>query len=156
MLKDYQKKIIDLLEQLETRMADLYRLFAVKYPRRKDLWDLLVAEETRHAEYIRNLRTLVDEGKVIFDEKMTKIYTVQTFIDNVKNIYAEVEAGKVPLAKALIVSNDFEQSIIERKFYDYFILKDPALRAILNEIKTDTFQHSSKINKALQEEKNRT
>lgn len=155
MLKDYQKRILELLEQLELEMAGLYKLFADKYPSHRDSWNALAQEETEHADKVRKLRSLIEEGKAIFDEKMTKTYTVQIFIDNVKKNYAEVAANKVPLIKALSLSNDFEQSIIEKKLYDYFNSRDPDVKLIINNIREDTNNHSSKIKKIIDEEKKR-
>ena len=155
MLKDYQRKILELLEQLEMELANLYQLFAEKYPGHKDLWDAMVAEETEHAVKLKKLSSMIDEGQVIFDEKMTKTYTVQIFIDNIKKVYAEAQTGKMPLLKALVLSNDFEKSIIEKKFYDYFLLKDPGVSAIFNAIREETNQHSLNISTAMKEEKSR-
>jgi len=153
MLKDYQKRILELLEQLELELAGLYELFSGKYPGRKDLWDTLVQEEREHADQAKKLHLLADEGKASFDEKMTKTYTVQLFIDNVKKVYAETEANKISLLKALTLSNDFEQSIIEKKLYDYFISGDPDVKAIIKHIQEDTNDHLSRIKKAIKEEK---
>lgn len=154
-LKDYQKKILELLEQLELEMSNLYRLFADKYPQHKDTWNIMVQEEIEHAEIIKRLSSLAGEGKAIFDEKMTKTYTVQIFIDNIKKLYTEVETNKTTLLKALALSNDFEQSIIEKKFYSYFLTNDLEVKTVINRVIQDTGSHSLRIRKILDIERNR-
>ena len=153
MLKDYQKKILELLEQLELEMAGLYKLFANKFSSRGDLWIALAQEETGHADKVKKLRSFIDEGKAAFDEKMTKTYTVQLFIDNIKKVYTDAQTNNMPLLKALALSYDFEQSIIEKKLYDYFISSDSDVKIIINDIREDTSNHSSKIKKIMEEEK---
>lgn len=155
MLKDYQKKILELLEQLELELSDLYRLFADKYPARKDLWETMVVEEIGHADRLKMLSSLVDGGQILFEEKMIRSAAIQSFIDNIRKIYSEAQTGQIPLMKALVITNDFEQSIIEKKFYDHFIARDPGTRKLINDIRDETNQHSLQIRKAIAEEKNR-
>jgi len=44
-LKDYQERLLELLEQLESGMSDLYKLFAEKFPKYADLWTSLSQQE---------------------------------------------------------------------------------------------------------------
>ena len=54
MIKDYQKRILELLEQLELEISNLYKLFAEKFPAHQELWNNLRNEEINHAVYIKN------------------------------------------------------------------------------------------------------
>lgn len=40
-LKDYQERLLELLQQLELDMSGLYKLFAEKFPKYADLWATL-------------------------------------------------------------------------------------------------------------------
>lgn len=153
MMKDYQKRILELLEQLELELARLYHLFAEIYPSRKTLWLTMAQEEEGHAAKLKKFHSMTEAGEIMFDEKMTKTYTVKVFLDNIQNLYKEAERRKVPLLKALALSHDFEQSIIEKRFYDYFLSNDDKVKMIIESIKKDLLDHISRIKKAIDEER---
>lgn len=155
MLKDYQKNILGLLEELEMTMSNLYKLFADKYPQYKDDWNVMATEEIEHAEIINKFLTAIEEDKIIFEEKMIKTNALQLFINSIKKLYTDVETNKITLSKALILSNDFEQSIIEKKFYSYFISNDPDLKNLISSVIQDTNGHALRIKKILDGEKKR-
>jgi hypothetical protein len=46
-----------------------------------------------------------------------------------------------------------EDSIIEKKFYDYFSTNDRDINLLINKIKQETIEHSQRVKKALEEEK---
>jgi len=155
MLKDYQLKLLELLEQLELEISNLYKLFAEKFPCYHELWNDLSDEEFKHATHIKKLATLAKEGKIHFDEKMTKTFTVQAVINDIKTKYQKTKDNQYPLINALSFSHSLEQSIIEHKFYDFFSSSDADIMLIINSIKEDTTSHSSIVKKALDEETNR-
>lgn len=153
MLKDYQSKILDLLEQLELEISNLYKLFSEKFPDQQDLWKNLSAEEIQHTAYIKKLRLFEEEGKLFFDEKMTKTFTVQSVMDDIKNKYKKTEDNQYSAINALSFSLSIEQSIIEHKFYDFFQSNDTDVLMTIRTIKEETFLHESKVKEALEEEK---
>jgi len=155
MLKDYQKKLLELLEQLELEVSNLYKLFAEKFPTQKELWNCLHHEEIKHAAYINKLTSFAKEDLVIFDEKMTKTYTVQSVINDIKDKYNKTENNQYNIINALSFTLSLEQSIIEHKFYDYFSSKNPEAMTMIKEIKGETFMHEAKVKEALEAEKNK-
>lgn len=155
MLKDYQEKIIELLGQLELDMSHLYKLFADKFPKYKDLWLMMSQQEIIHAAHVKKLHSFVQENRIIFDEKMTKTYTVKTVLEVIKDLHTKAETDKLTLMNALSISRDIKESIIEKKFYDYFTGIDPESKMLINKIKEDTFEHHSKLKNAWEEERKR-
>lgn len=153
MLKDYQKILLELLEQFELEISNLYKLFAERFPRQQALWNDLRNEEVKHAVYIKRLHSLANEDKVIFDEKMTKSFTVKSVINDIKDKYKKTENNQYNIINALSFSLSLEQSIIEHKFYDYFSSDDVDVMMLIKTIKDETFAHESKVRKALEEEK---
>jgi hypothetical protein len=144
------------LEQLELEISNLYKLFAEKFPMHRDLWTEMSHEELKHADYVRTLKSFALNGNVHFDEKMTKTYTVRSVIDDIRDKYKKTENNQYSILNALSFSLSLEQSIIEHKFYDYFISSDPDAITLINNIKKETWVHESEVKKALDEEKNRT
>ena len=152
-MQDYQIKFLTLLEQLEMDIANLYKLFAQKFPMHKQLWDGLSSDETSHASYINKLSSFIQDGLVFLDEKGTKTFTIKLVTDGIKSAYQQTEANKLTLMNALAYSLSLEDSIIEKKFYDYFITHDQHIASMIVKIKQETRQHAQKVKKALEEEK---
>ncbi|MEN6319325.1 MAG: hypothetical protein ABFD82_11290 [Syntrophaceae bacterium] len=155
MLKDYQERIIELLGQLELDMSNLYKLFADKFPKHKDLWLMMSQQEIVHAEHVKKLYSFAQGNKIIFDEKMTKTYTVKKVLEVIKDVHTKAETNKLTLLNALSMSRDLEESLIEKKFFDYFIETDPETKILINRIKEDTLEHHSKLKSAWEEERKR-
>lgn len=153
MLKEYQERLLELLEQLELNMADLYKLFAVKFPKHADLWVVLSQQELEHAKAVKRLSVMAKDNKVVFEEKLTRTYTVKKVLEIVRDTYAQVQANKINLMTALSISRDFEQSILEKEFYNYFIGKDSDTRALIDQIKGETFDHQAKVRNVWEEER---
>jgi hypothetical protein len=155
MLREYQEKIIELLGHLELDMSNLYKLFAEKFPRYKDLWLIMSQQEVDHADRIKKLYSLVQNNKIIFDEKLTKTYTVKTVLEIIKDVYTKGEANKLTVLSALCLCRDLEESIIEKKFYDYFVGTDIEAKILINSIKEETLEHQSKLKDAWEKERKR-
>ena len=149
MLKDYQKILLELLEQLELEISYLYKFFAEKFPSHSKLWNSLLEEETNHASYVKKLSSLAKKGEISFDEKTTKTYTLKTVINYIKAQYQKAETDQFTLVNALSFSLNLEQSLIEKKFYDYFSSNDREVIMIINKIKEEILEHKSRIEKSL-------
>lgn len=153
MLENYQEKILELLVEMELEMAGLYSFFARKFPKYNELWLSMSKQELNHADQVKKLWIMAKENKIVFNENLTKSYTVSRVIDSVKNAYKQADSGQFKEINALAYSRDFEQSIIEKEFYNYFTTKDPAARMIINGIKNETLMHQSKLKDAWENEK---
>ncbi len=152
-LKDYQERLLELLEQLELDMCNLYKLYAEKFPKYADLWSTLSQQEISHAEAVKKLSDMAKDEKVIFDEKLTRTYTVKRVLEMIQDTYAKTQANKISLMSALSICRDFEQSILEKEFYNYFITKDADAKALINQIRGETLDHQTKVKDAWEEER---
>lgn len=153
MLKEHQEKILELLEQLELSMCDLYLLFANRFPKYGDLWVTISRQESNHADGIKKLHLLAGEDRVLFDEKITKTYTVKMFISSIQEALARAKSGKMTLINALSISHDFEQAILEKGFYNFFSGQDDETRTVIRQIKEETLDHQLKMKNAWEQEK---
>ncbi|MRR15110.1 MAG: hypothetical protein EG826_01500, partial [Deltaproteobacteria bacterium] len=63
-LKDYQERLLELLEQMELDMSHLYKLFAEKFPKYADLWTSLSEQEIVHAKWVKELSDMAKDEKV--------------------------------------------------------------------------------------------
>lgn len=152
-MTDYQNTFLELLENLELDISNLYKLFAQKFPAHKQLWDELSDEEVQHASYIKKLTSFVQQGLVLLDAKTTKTITVKIVSDGIKSTYQQAQDNKLTPINALAYSLSLEDSILEKKFYDYFTTHDQSVAYIINKIKRETNQHYQKVKIALEEAK---
>lgn len=153
MLRDYQQKIIELLAELEEEISRLYRLFAARFPARAEMWNGMAEEEMRHVGYVRELLFHINEKKAFFDEKTTKTYTVKTFVDNIREMQGKAEKNEFSILNALSISHDLEQSVIERRFYEYFQSDDQTVKRLLKQLREETYMHLTRVRIAWEEEK---
>jgi rubrerythrin len=153
MLRDYQQRIIDSLAELEGEISRLYRLFAALFPSRAEMWSDLAEEEMRHVGYVRELLHHINEKKAIFDEKTTKTYTIKSFLNNVIEIRKKTENNEYTVLNALSISHDLEQSLIERRFYEYFLSDDQTVKRLLKQLREETYQHMTRVKAAWEEER---
>lgn len=153
MLKEHQEKILGLLEELELSMCDLYLLFADRFPKYADLWIATSRQENNHADGIKKLHLLAGEDRVLFDEKLTKTYTVKMFISSIQEAQTRTKSGKMTLINALSVSHDFEQAILEKGFYNFFSGQDDETRTVIRQIKEETLDHQMKMKNAWEQER---
>jgi len=156
MLKEHQEKILELLEQLELNMCDLYLLFADRFPKYADLLTTVARQETDHADGIKKLHLLAGDDRVLFDEKITKTYTVKMFISSIQEALARAKSGKMSLINALSLSHDFELAILEKGFYNFFSGQDDETRAVIRKITEETLDHQMKMKNAWEQEKKPT
>jgi hypothetical protein len=152
-MTDYQNTFLELLENLELDISNLYKLFAQKFPAHKQLWDELSDEEVQHASYIKKLASFVQQGLVLLDTKTTKTITVKIVSDGIKSTYQQTQDNKLTTINALAYALSLEDSILEKKFYDYFTTRDQNVAFIINKIKRETSQHYQKVKNALEEAK---
>jgi len=152
-MPDYQNTILELLENLELDISNLYKLFAEKFPAHKQLWDELSDDEVQHASYIKKLASFFQQGLVSLDEKTTKTFTIKTVRDAVKLTYQQTQENKLTPINALAYSLSLEDSILEKKFYDYFTTRDQNVAYIINKIKQETNQHYQKVKNAIEDAK---
>jgi rubrerythrin len=153
MLRDYQQRIIDSLAELEEEISRLYRLFAARFPTHAEMWSGMAEEEMRHVGYVRELLHHINDKKALFDEMTTKTYTIKTFLDNVREKQEKTEKNEYSVLNALSISHDLEQSLIERRFYEYFQSDDQTVKRLLKQLREETYQHLTRVRTAWEEEK---
>jgi len=150
-MTDYQNIFLELLENLELDISNLYKLFAEKFLAHKQLWDELSNDEAQHAGYIKKLASFIQQRLVFLDEKTTKTLTIKIVSDGVKSTHQQTQNNKLTSINALAYSLSLEDSILEKKFYDYFTTHDQSVAYIINKIKRETNQHYQKVKNAIEE-----
>jgi len=141
MLKDRQIQILMAMHTLEKSIGELYSLFAEKFPGHSDLWKRLSEDEQGHAEAVRKLYQISYDGQSVFAEENIKPEAVQSIIDYVKEIHASATLGKLSAQKALGITYDLENSLLEKTIFQHFKATSQFVN-ILQVLRKQTKEHA--------------
>lgn len=119
-LKPYQEKIITLMLKQETLLGNLYQIFAQKFPEHEKLWHKLAKEEQKHAGWLEQLRVASEKKVVLFNEGRIKTYTLETFVQNLKEKIKRAEEDGFDVRQALVCTIDLERCLIEKNVFSHF------------------------------------
>ena len=136
-LKDYQQKILDLLKEKELALSELYKELSEKFYQHEEFWNNLSEEKLYRLQQIEELCEQAKQEKMGFDEKNTKTYTLYTFMGSIQDIKDQLRNNELNEIKALSLCHDLENSILERRVYEYFIPYNDKQRTELNKLKSD-------------------
>ena len=143
---------IDALVKIEETMAEIYRLFAKRFPANRDLWSRLAEEEVDHAGWIRDLYGRVEEGTVFLSEEGFRLEGIQRFLRYAEDQLKEAQREKLPFLRALDMALDLESALLERKFYKMFEADSEALAQAFEDMDRQIQEHTRRIGKALAHE----
>ena len=145
--------VCEMLAQNEERISELYRTYAEKFPKYKDLWDGLAEEETKHATWIRKLASWVKEGVININADRFNISAIRTFSNYVDKELTNVRTSNVSLKNALVIASYMEDSIIEHNYFEVFEGDSLELRNTLLDLANETNKHRNMIKEALRKAK---
>ncbi len=144
-LQPYQEKIIEQLIRQERMLSELYTCFAGHFPKYAEFWNALAEEERRHARLIEKLRDAISQGKVVFDEKKIKTYTLDTFIERLEDILTRAKRGEFNLASAFAHAVDYESALIEKNVFSHFDSLSGKIKGTLGILQKETAGHVDRI-----------
>jgi len=136
-LKEYQEKILDLLKEKELALSEVYKEISEKFNENEEFWNNLSEEKLYRLQQIEELCEQAKQEKMGFDEKNTKTYTLNTFMESIRDIKDQLRNNELNEIKALSLCHDLENSILERRVYEYFIPYNDEQRTVLNKLKSD-------------------
>ncbi|MEC9491929.1 hypothetical protein [Flexistipes sp.] len=136
-LKDYQQKILDLLKDKELALSELYKEISEKFYQNEEFWSSLSEEKLYRLQQIEELCDQAKQEKMGFDEKKTKTYTLYTFMESIQDIKDQLRNNELNEIKALSLCHDLENSILERRVYEYFIPYNDKQKKVLDKLKID-------------------
>jgi len=140
-LKPYQDKIIDLMLKQETLLANLYQIFAKKFPVYEKLWHKLAREEKKHAGWIEQLHTASEKKVVLFNEGRVKPPHLETFVLNIEKKIKQAEADGFTARQALVCTIELERSLIEKEVFLHFVGITEKARNVMSFLAKETKEH---------------
>lgn len=144
-----QLEAIGILAAHESAIADLYEAYSRRFPGRADFFRALAADEREHARVIVQFAEQVLSGAVRVDPQRFSSTSVLASLDRVRGHLQEaVDRTDLPLVRALAVSVDLEDSLIERRYFEIVESDEPELAALLGQLAAETEDHRRKVRHA--------
>lgn len=145
MLKSDQEIILELLIQQETYLAELYQVYAEKFPEYGAFWLSLVKEEQTHANWIKALLKSAQKGGVHFDEGKIKIHPLNTFLGGIKVSIKKARDNDISPVQAISYALDMERSMFEKDVFGQFGAVSKKAKSVLGLLQKKTDEHTERI-----------
>ncbi len=145
MAKDVDTELVDLYVAQELKMAELYGIFAERYPEHRDFWTSMADEEKRHAAAIRELSEKARSGRACFSGGQVRINAVRSFLAYVDRVVAKAKRDPTPFLTALSVTRDIESSLIEKNAFEVFRGDTPEVKSLLVALRDETAGHAARL-----------
>ena len=146
--KQSQIDVIEMIARKEETLCQLYETYSDKFQDHRDFWLDIAAEETQHANWIRELRSLVEEGTVDFKEDRFNKEAIQTFIEYLERELTKAREQEMSLINALSTALYIEEALLERKFFVVYETDVLQLKRILLDIATSVEGHVQRVREA--------
>jgi len=134
-----EKSIVELFEENELKISQLYALYSDKFPDQKEFWENISEEEIIHAQEISKL---LSEIKDCFVENKFSRGVIKYVSDFVEKQIEIAKDGNLSLSDAFNSALRIEQSILEKKCFEMFIPTTVTIKEVLERLNRDTDRHA--------------
>ena len=136
-----QLNIVNKLSGLEDAVGRLYEVYAAIFPEYQEFWANLVTDEHKHAAWIRELNSLINNCSFVFNEGRFKIEIIEKFLGYLHEELEKAQARAVSLINALSITLYIEESLIEQRYFEVVEGDSPELKRVLLDLARDTQKH---------------
>ena len=144
-------KILEAMKEHELALAELYEVYADKFPEYKDFWTKFSREEYQHADWINTLQTRFEESTEDFVIERFPIGAVENSTEYVKKLAVTTRQSDMLLINALSTAVHLEQALIEKKYFEVFEGDSAKTKKILSLLAQSTQKHYEKLHTVWQE-----
>jgi hypothetical protein len=145
-----QKKILASLVVWETRIGDLYDVYAKLYPKSRMMWQSLAGEERQHATLLRSFTKELDEGRLFWNIGLFTEEMVETRVSAVNAALEAVLANELSERELVETAVEIESSLLESKFYSVVTSESPSFSHIATALTKATDRHLEKLKVMIQ------
>jgi len=139
------REVVEALAGYEDALGDLYAAFAVKFPRRTDLWDLMSHEEHGHADALRSLLGKAADLAVFVDVERFDVREVKAATERLREQTEVAQYSSLDLREALAQAVELERSMIESRALTVFRTDTPSVVAVLDHLREQSSQHRERL-----------
>lgn len=141
--------IMQMLIKHELTMKRLYEVFAGTFPRHKDLWSGLAADEQRHADVLKKVMYEPGIDEWVFQENRLTPQSIKFSDSFIEKQIDKAESGTLSAKQALDIARDLEGALVEKQFLRIGNLSSEELRDALIPVSLDTQRHFDMVEEAL-------
>jgi hypothetical protein len=142
---DLAGRILDMLRDVELLVAELYRRFARFFPKDRELWESLSADEEGHAAAAAELKGLLAPDRAPSIHERVNLAALGTYKKGLEYHFHRLERGEINRTKALFTARDIERTLVEKAFYELVQSEDPNYRAGQARVDGETKSHLEKL-----------
>lgn len=138
--------LLDIARLVELAMEDFYKACATCYPNSADFWLGIAGEESMHAQYIREIETLVRENPQGFNLKQkVTLDILRCFIRDVESETQSVLDGTRDVLSLPSLAEKFEALMVESSFFDMLESDNQDYEKLVKRIQAETVEHRLRI-----------
>lgn len=132
------KPVIELLEENELKVSQLYRLYSQKIPACKIFWNKLSKEEIEHADYIHGYGRY---SKAEFSENKFTLDAINYVVEFVKDEIKKTKSSNISHFDAINTALRIERSILEKKYFAFFNPKNQEMKEMMKKLNKEVKRH---------------
>ena len=144
-IPDNIKNLIEALQDHEILIADLYKVYAEKFPEYTDFWLKLYDEEVMHAKLIETISNDIEELGGSFREERFNIKAIASSIKYIDKLIVNAEEGDIKFIQALSLSRSIEQGMLENNYFEIFKEDSHETKEVMILLKEDTRKHLKQV-----------
>jgi len=144
-------EILEAMKEHERVIAQLYEVYARKFPEHGDFWSQLSSEEIQHADRVEKLQVRLEGSEEGFVVERFAIGAVEHSIEYVKGLIDSAAQPDFLLMNALSTAMYLEMALIENKYFEVFEADSPGTKQALDALAQDTREHCQRLREARQE-----
>jgi len=144
-------EILEAMKEHELALAELYEVYADKFPEYKDFWRKFSSEEIQHADWINKLQTRFEESTEDFVVERFTIGAVEHSTEYIKKLADTARQEDMLLINALSTAVHLEQALIEKKYFEVFEGDSAKTKHVLSLLAQSTQKHYEKLHAVWQE-----
>jgi rubrerythrin len=149
-MAQHRRDQIEMMALHEEAIADLYKAFADSFPDFQDFWSRLSTEEVHHAEWLRQLRTLIEQGKARLADGRFRIEPIERSIKYIEGYARQARGGQMSILNAFSIARDIEHALLEKKFLEVYESDDEHVAKTIKTLQDATDGHRKMIDDELQ------
>lgn len=152
-MREDSPDVLEMLIRHELAIKQLYEIFATLFTKRQDFWQSLAKDEQRHADLLGTLRSEPTLDTWLLHDSRLRPQAITSSIKYVESQIVRAEVGNLSVLQALAIARDLENALIEKQFSKLSESVSKEVRAILEDIATETERHRKSVGVAMNTEK---
>jgi hypothetical protein len=146
-----QRKILGALAAWESRIGELYDIYAKLYPLNRRLWQALAAEERQHAALLLTLNQELDAGHLFWDIGKFGEDAIAPYRDFVDDAIEKVLSNSLSDSEIMETALAIEGSLLEARFYVEVTSDSPRFVHIAKALVNATDHHIGRLKTVIQD-----